>query len=260
MMTDETQADARHTQRTTEADESTSLERDWIDEHIFDEADEMLDTLAEFVVRQLGQALIQQGSATLVATGGGTPKPLYTRLQRMDVDWSKVVVTLSDERWVAPTDPRSNQKLIQESLLVGLAGRAAFVPLLTSHKDPSEAERVLGQRLNTLSKPYNLTILGMGSDGHIASLFPDCPEIQTGLTSVEPCIGVHPAKTDTPRLSLTLREILNSPRIVLLITGQEKWDVYQDALSDLDSQDYSALPVRALLAQQRVPIHVFWSP
>ena len=239
--------------------ESSVGERDWIDENLFDDSEVMLDRLADFMVQQLNHALIQQGSATMIATGGNTPKPLYARLQRMDLDWSKVVITLSDERWVPPTDPRSNQKMIQQSLLIGLAGRAAFVPLLTSHEEPVSAERVVAQRLNTLSKPYSLTLLGMGSDGHFASLFPDCPEIRAGLMRTEPCIGVYPKKTDTPRMSLTLHEILNSQRIVLLFTGQDKWDVYQEALSDLESPSLT-LPIRALLSQQRVPIHVFWSP
>jgi 6-phosphogluconolactonase len=235
------------------------MERDWLDEHIFDDAEVMLDKLADFVAQQLGQALIQQSTAAMVVSGGGTPKPLYTRLQRMDVDWSKVTITLSDERWVPPTDPQSNQKMIQETLMMGLAGRAALVPLLTSHDDPTRAEAVVAQRLNTLAKPYNLTILGMGADGHFASLFPDCPEIKLGFETTQPCIGVHPKKTETPRMSLTLHELLNSQRIILLFTGQEKWDVYQQALSDLEG-DVLSLPIRALLAHQRVPVQIFWAP
>jgi 6-phosphogluconolactonase len=235
------------------------VERDWLDEHIFDDSEVMLDSLADFVAQQLTHALMQQSTANMVVSGGSTPKPLYTRLQRKDEDWSKVTITLSDERWVSPTDPQSNQKMIQETLLMGLAGRAALVPLLTSHEEPARAEAVVAQRLNTLSKPYNLTLLGMGTDGHIASLFPDSPEIEAGFESTQPCIGVYPKKTETPRMSLTLQELLNSQRIVLLITGQDKWDVYQKALSDLDG-DALSLPVRALLAQKRVPVQIFWAP
>lgn len=247
------------TDQQSQPGKDATVERDWLDEHLFDDAEVMLDRLAEFVSQQLSQSLIQHSTATMVVSGGSTPKPLYTRLQRMDVDWSKVTITLSDERWVPPTDPQSNQKMIQETLLMGLAGRAALVPLLTSHEDPSRAEAVVSQRLNTLAKPYNLTILGMGTDGHFASLFPDSPEIQAGFETTQPCIGVHPKKTETPRMSLTLHELLNSQRIILLINGQEKWDVYQQALSDLDGDVYS-LPIRALLAQKRVPVQIFWAP
>ncbi len=233
---------------------------DWISEHVFADASVLFDEACDFVVKQLNNALIRQSNASMVVSGGQTPRALYERLQRVDLDWFKVSLTLSDERWLPLSHVDSNQNMIQEYLLKGLASRANFLPLMTNHCNPHSAVDVVSERLRSLSKPYNLVILGMGEDGHVASLFPDSDQIQSAFVSSDCCLAIHPSAAPYARLSLTLSELLNTQRILLLIQGDKKWQLYQDILQNLYEGDPLALPVKGILAQKRVPVHVFWAP
>ena len=208
----------------------------------------LADAAAHAVAGQLADGLKTHPRASLVATGGRAPGPVYDRLTTAPIDWARVLVTLSDERCVAPDDPQSNARLVRERLLVGAAARAHLIPLWP--KPQAAALAAL--------QPFDAVMLGMGEDGHIASLLPGDPALARHLdptgealvAEVPPGLGAPPL----PRITLTLKALLAARAIFLLIAGATKREVIDRALAGED------LPVRALLIQNDVPVRVLWSP
>lgn len=208
----------------------------------------LADQAAERTIELLHSAIEARGAATLVATGGSTPGPVYDRLARADLDWSRVTVTLSDERWVDPISADSNERLVRERLLTGYAARSHFVPL-KGRGSPEEDAAAASQALAQLPRPFDVVLLGMGEDGHIASLFPGSPALPLGLhpgdrapvIAVPAGVGRAPAQ---PRLSLTLPALKSAGRVLLLFTGRRKFDVLEAALQRPDPHIY---PVCAIL-------------
>jgi 6-phosphogluconolactonase len=213
---------------------------------ILPNSDALADAAADAIEAALQGALDARGRASLVATGGRSPAPVYDRLASADLDWSHVAVTLSDERQVDADSPHSNARLLRERLFVGLAARAQFLPLT------DYAERVLIKLL-----PFDAVMLGMGEDGHIASLIPGSPVMAHAMDpDGEALTAESPQGFGSPpvaRITLTLAALLRSRAIFLLITGEAKRQVILDALGGAD------LPVRAILQQDRVPVRVFWT-
>jgi 6-phosphogluconolactonase len=194
----------------------------------------------------LRRAIGERGRASLVATGGRSPGPVYDRLAEARLDWARVVVTLSDERCVGEDDPDSNARLVRERLLVGAAARAHLVPLW-----PEPEPAVLAAL-----RPFDAMLLGMGEDGHIASLIPGDPGLEAGLTEPGPTRPV-PAGLGKPplaRITLTLPTLLDSRAIFVLIAGEAKRRVIERAVAGED------LPVGRLLSQARAPVRIFWRP
>jgi 6-phosphogluconolactonase len=209
------------------------------------------------IVAALEDRLDEGGRATFVASGGSTPTPVYQQLRDRPIDWGRVDVTLSDERWVAPTSPESNERMLREQLLQGRAAAAKFTPLYCPAGDASTSADVAEAIVEDLM-PFDSVLLGMGDDGHFASLFPGSSALSDALDleTVRRCIGVPAAvpAPPQPRISLTLKAIVDSRLILLLITGEEKKAVLDRALAGAD------LPVRALLMQERAPVHIYWAP
>ena len=207
----------------------------------------MADAAAHAVAAQLSVGLAARGRASLVATGGRSPGPVYDRLKDADLDWAHVAVTLSDERQVDVDSPNANLRLLRERLFVGEAARAHYLPL-TDYAEP--ALRAL--------MPFDAVLLGMGEDGHIASLIPGSPVMAEAMDpDGKALVAESPAgfgSPPVPRITLTLAALLQSRAIFLLIAGEAKRQVVADALAGAD------LPVRAILDQTRVPIRVFWTP
>jgi 6-phosphogluconolactonase len=201
------------------------------------------------IARQLHEGLETHARASLVATGGRSPGPVFDRLIRQPgVDWARVVVTLSDERCVPADDPDSNARLVRERLLTGEGRKAHFLPLWP--EPPAAALEAIA--------PFDAVMLGMGDDGHIASLIPGDPGLaramDPGCESMTVSVPAGLGKPPVARISLTLRSLLQARRIFLLIAGAAKREVIARAEAGAD------LPVRALIAQTRVPVRVFWSP
>jgi len=196
------------------------------------------------------------GAASLVLPGGTTPERLLELLADEAVDWSKVTVTLSDERWVDSDSRDSNERLLRERLFRGPAAAAHFVPLKSPHTESAEQDAALASLTLGAMPSFDRVVLGMGSDGHCASLFPDSPQLDAALdmASALPCMALETAASPYPRLSLTLPRLLNCSELVLQICGEEKRHVLERALY----ADHAA-PVAALFGQN-VPISVYWAP
>lgn len=234
-----------------------------IDLQKFNDRPAMITALAEHIVSALREAVNMRGAATLIVSGGSTPKALFEVLAASELPWQQVTISLADERWIDPASPDSNEYLVRTSLLVDKAAAAKFVPLKTRRGSPRQSESACETALKKIPSPFDLVLLGMGDDGHTASLFPQAEGLDAALdlNSGRQCKAVTPknlpAHAPYPRMTLTLPRLLNSRWIVLLITGQSKLGVYQQALA---AHDVAAMPVGAILRQQRTPVSVFWAP
>jgi 6-phosphogluconolactonase len=227
----------------------------------FDNAESMVAALANEIVAGLTDGVRRKDAASFVASGGTTPGILFDALARREAPWNKIFVTTTDERWVSREDDRSNEKLIRTRLLTGHASAASFVPLMTQHATPVEAEAEVDRAIGNMPRPFDVTLLGMGNDGHMASLFPGAKELALALDLGSPALVSAIAPPDVARtglrMSLTLRAILASRSIVVLIRGEEKMKTFRTAMSGADT---SEMPIRAVLHQSAVPVEVYWSP
>ena len=212
----------------------------------------LADAAAEAVADLLARALAERGRASLVGTGGTSPGPVYDRLSQADLDWAHVAVTLSDERHVDVSSPNSNARLLRERLFVGPAAAAQYLPLT------DYAEGVLRKLL-----PFDAVMLGMGEDGHMASLIPGSPVMAHAMDlGGQALTAESPAGFGSPpvaRITLTLAALLQSRAIFLLIAGEAKRQVIAEA-ANLGSGAGADYPVRAILNQDRVPVRIFWTP
>jgi 6-phosphogluconolactonase len=204
---------------------------------------------AEGIASQLVQGLQTRGRASLVATGGRSPGPVFDQLlQAPGIDWARVVVTLSDERCVGEDDPASNAAAVRARLLTGEGAKAHFLPLWP-RPDPAALEALL---------PFDAAMLGMGEDGHIASLIPGDPGLAAAMDPDAPALTVSvPAGLGKPplaRISLTFSALLRARAVFLLVAGAAKREIITRAEAGAD------LPAAALIAQTRVPVRVLWSP
>lgn len=208
-------------------------------------------------VQALQAGIAARGRGRLVATGGRSPGPVYDLLRFAELDWRRVDVTLSDERFVSPDHPASNEALVRERLLQDAAASARFIPLWRPVSTAGACADLAEADVAALA-PFDMTLLGMGGDGHVASLIPGTAGLATAMApdSRRYCQGLDAAIGDPPlqRITLTLAALLQSKAILILISGAEKRQVLSQALAGAD------MPVSALLTQSRVPVRVFWTP
>lgn len=229
-------------------------------EQRFADAEGLAQALAERVAEKLSAAVEARGKASLVVSGGRTPLPFFERLKNQSVPWSSVWITLADERWVDPGHPDSNEGLVRGSLLDGSAAEAHFIGLKTAAANPEDGQAACAEALEAMPRPFDVVVLGMGDDGHTASLFPQAPQLDAALDlgNARVCMGIDPVTARHPRMTLTLSALLDSCWIVLHLVGESKWQVYRQAHAA--ASPIKELPIRAVLHQDKVPVDVYWSP
>jgi 6-phosphogluconolactonase len=173
--------------------------------------------VAEDAAADIAEAL-RDGARTLVLTGGTTPQRCYELLAELDVEWGRVAVLFGDERCVPPTDPESNYRMVKQLLLDKVS--PATVYRMPAELGPDVGADEYAQVIELVA-PLDLLILGVGEDGHIASLFPGHPALKAdGLT-----IGIHDSPKPPPeRVTLTLEAIRDAGRVIILATGAGKAD------------------------------------
>jgi 6-phosphogluconolactonase len=228
-------------------------------ERRFPDAATLIKTLAADIAAALEDGLGAGRGASLVVAGGRTPAPVFEALSRIDLDWEDVYVSLTDERWVEATNENSNECLVRRHLLRNAAARANLVGLKNRARDPQSGAATAWSAVADMPRPFDFVLLGMGDDGHMASLFPHSPGLDIGLDLKRHpgCIGMTAPTEPRARLSLNLRALVDSRRIAVLIVGESKWATYQRARKPGPIAD---MPVRALSLQQNVPVTVFWAP
>ncbi|MFO7304006.1 MAG: 6-phosphogluconolactonase [Gammaproteobacteria bacterium] len=231
----------------------------WIHEHRFPDTTALARALAGEIKVDLEEAIAARGSASLVVSGGRTPVRLFEHLRDERIDWGKVWITLADERWVDTASEASNERLVRQHLLVGPAAAAHFVGLKNPAPTPEAGAQWASRALTRVPRPYDLVLLGMGEDGHTASLFPSSLALAKGLdlTAAPGCLAVNALQAPHARITLNLRALLDSRRIVIHFEGTVKWQVYQKARLPGSTAE---LPIRSVLHQKEVPVDVFWAP
>jgi 6-phosphogluconolactonase len=225
----------------------------------FTDIESLSRTLSGQIAAALRTAIAARGLASLVVSGGKSPITLFEMLRSETLDWSSVCIALADERWVDPSDPDSNEKLVRDVLLKDAAAAARFLGLKNGAPTPDMGAVSAWQTFARVPRPFDVVVLGMGDDGHTASLFPGSPNLSKALNSsaAAGCVGMRAPAAPQPRLSLNLSALLDSRRIVLAIPGKDKWPVYIAACADGPIED---MPVRAVLRQSHTPVEVMWSP
>ena len=228
-----------------------------ITESRFHSTDELTIVLADFIETELKRAVVARGNASLVVSGGNTPRPLLETLSQRSLPWHKITITLADERWVDSSSAASNEAMIRETLLQDPAAEAHFIPLKNSAETAAEGQAMCQETFAGLTGPFDIVILGMGEDGHTASLFPGVSGSALDSNSTALCESIIPADAPHERMTLTARALLNSRKLILHIVGDSKWQVYQDAMSEGSADE---MPIRIVLHQEKVPVLVYWSP
>jgi 6-phosphogluconolactonase len=211
---------------------------------------------ADKIVELLDGSIASRGAASLVVAGGTTPQPIFNRLSQMHLDWPKVHVGLTDERWVKASHRDSNAHLVRHSLLRNQAKSAHFHPLYIDKPRPSAAIAEAERTINAMPRPFDVVLLGMGTDGHFASLFPGLPETKAGLDLHNPalCVAVDKQQNGYARLSLTISALLHSRLILVAISGRPKRTVALQALAGANGT-----PIATLLSHRKDDLEFLWT-
>ncbi|QLG86811.1 6-phosphogluconolactonase [Chitinibacter bivalviorum] len=225
--------------------------------HEFSNKETLDQQLAATIADELKKAIAARGTAGLAVSGGRTPAGMFKALRNSDLDWSRVVITLVDERWVQPDHADSNERLTRENLLQDGAAAATFVSLVNTQATPHEALAEIEARLAKMPNPIDVVILGMGDDGHTASLFPAAAELEAACESTALLAAVTPPVAPHQRITLTLPTIVKSPKVLVHITGESKKELLLNAMA-ANVALTEQYPIRRVLDQ--VPLaNVFWA-
>jgi 6-phosphogluconolactonase len=232
-------------------------------EHSFGSVADLSAALAADVTQRLQQALAERGNATLAVSGGKSPVPVFAALRQQPLNWSQVTVLLVDERVVPHTHADSNTALVHQHLLQDQAAAARFVTLFEETADLADLAsdnrgleqlvQAANRRLAALHWPLDVVLLGMGEDGHTASLFPGAPGLAHALQSPEALAWVRPATAPHARITLTLPRLLQARHVALSISGDTKRAVYAQACTAASE----ALPVSLVLHGRSTPVHTW---
>ncbi|MDO6681458.1 MULTISPECIES: 6-phosphogluconolactonase [unclassified Oceanobacter] len=228
----------------------------------FDSASILAKQLADAVSLCLKERVAQKGRACLAVSGGNTPKAFFEELGKRALPWSQILVTLVDERWVDESDPSSNAGLVKAHLLQGPAAAAYFLPLKNAALTPTagfmDCENSLHEQISRL----DVAVLGMGTDGHTASWFPQSAALERCLDEGGSAWSspVVDAELELPRMTLTWAMLSQCQNIFLHFEGAEKQAVFEAACDPGQQQNIAAMPVRTLLYQSQVPLSIFRTP
>lgn len=212
----------------------------------------LAEDLAEIVAEQLQDAIAENGHASLAVPGGTTPGPFLTALAAQELDWSKVQVMLTDERFVAEESPRSNTRLLRETLLQGRAAAATLVPMVMAGDMPEDVLPALEAGIKP-ALPLDVVVLGMGEDMHTASLFPGADRLTEAMAEDAPVL--LPMRADgagEPRLTLTAPVLQAANHVHVLITGAPKMAALMKAF---EAGPVAEAPIRVVLALPDTEIH-----
>lgn len=220
--------------------------------HAFETNDLYVTALSARIIDILRTAIQRDGSACMAVSGGHSPIALFQALNRADLAWQHVHIRLVDERFVNPYNPDSNEHLVRTYLLQNNAASARFTGLIS---DPTSLDASL-QQANKQDQPLTLAILGMGEDGHTASLFPKAAQLEQGLSpdTKQRYLHVTPPVAAYERISMSLTALLGTQQLILAISGSTKRDIYQQAAKQASRQ----FPVSFVLNQNKAPIDIYW--
>jgi len=209
---------------------------------------------------RIGQLLIQSiaenGCASIAVSGGRSPIGLFEELSKINLDWSKVELTLVDERWVDAKNEDSNELLVRKHLIKNKATQVKFFPIKSSEKSVKEGQILYEKVLQQVKLPFDVIVLGMGDDGHAASLFPCCKELSQAMDpdNQQKCIVTKPKNAPYERISLTFSTISKAKNLILHMRGSSKLHTFEHAMT---LKDAKKMPIYAFTEQ---PLAIYWNP
>ena len=217
----------------------------------FKSREAMVEMASKHIAEAVIAAVAGRGEASLMLSGGSSPRPVYEALSEMDLPWEKVTIGLVDDRWIERGQAGSNETFLDQTLLKGKAKAATFIGLKTHASNPAEGVKGSESQLASIARPFDVCVMGMGLDGHTASWFPNSKGLKEALDPDNPntVIAIDargcPVAGDHPdRISLTLSAVMASKQIILMIPGAGKSDVFKTS----DSKSVYDAPVKALRA------------
>ncbi|MGB1237665.1 MAG: 6-phosphogluconolactonase [Pseudomonadales bacterium] len=216
-------------------------------------SEEQASYLCQCVADILQRAVDSRGQATLAVSGGSTPTLFFQQLSEKNLPWESITITLVDERWVASDHCDSNQQLVENHLLQNLAKKATFAPLYSSVRTASEHAEYLNQH-TPVTLPIDVLMLGMGNDGHTASLFPCSTQLQAGLSTQDNYIAVEPTSAAHWRMSLSAECIEQAEHVFLQLKGQDKMATLRQACKADTSLE---MPIQRFLTSE---LTIAWCP
>lgn len=196
---------------------------------------ELENTLSEQIIKDLSEAIKQNGRASILVSGGSTPIELFRKLSLFDIAWDKVEIGLVDERFVPTNDEASNEKLVREKLLVNFASKAVFTGMIYFSNDLFQNLEKVEEAYYNFSQKITVSILGMGGDGHTASLFPDNKSSRDNLMDLDKSMVLNTLSPSSPRRRVSCGKnlLLSSEKLYLMIVGEQKLAVLNQS-STLD--------------------------
>jgi len=198
-------------------------------EHRYHTPAKLDQALCDYISQQLGDAVAARSSASLVVSGGSTPKGLFQLLTKSELPWHCITVMLADERWVPTDHPDSNEKMVRELLLQGQASAATFISLVSDFPHEKQNLASVTANLEDLGT-FDVVVLGMGGDMHTASLFPCSSELEEGLTTADSALMTHPTTAPHARISLSRQRLANTRHGLIHIVGDDKRAVLNSAI------------------------------
>jgi len=221
--------------------------------NVFNKVENLVENLVKEVSYILENALLEKNCASFLVSGGNTPKLFFQELSKVKIDWSRVKIGLVDERWIESSNKDSNAYLVNQFLLQNEAKNAEFIPLFIKDKDCFSSDDICSDIYKKAFFQSDILILGMGNDGHTASLFPKSIKLKEAenLNTTKFCISIDPVTASYKRMSLTLKSILESKNIFLLLQGEEKLKIYDEALKSEDKYPIS----KVLFNAQQIKVY-----
>lgn len=187
----------------------------------YPDAEMMMMDLADKLASELSSALRANDTASLAVPGGTTPGPIFDSLCAVDLDWARVQVMLTDERWVPETSERSNTRLLRERLLTDRAAAATYLPLYADAPTPEEKLPELAANLSP-ALPLTVALLGMGADMHTASIFPGADQLDLALHGSDRLVAMRAPGAPEPRITLSAAVLNAAMSRHIVIVGGEK--------------------------------------
>ena len=212
--------------------------------------------LSQNINEILVETIKKRGRVSMAVSGGSTPISLFKVLSHLGLDWSKVDLTLVDDRWVSSDHKDSNELLVKSHLIKNKAVNVNFVPLKNNASTAKEGQTSSEEALKSFLLPFDIVVLGMGTDGHTASLFPCSEEINSAmdLNNNDFLVATTPTSAPYERLGMTAKAIMDAKSVFLHLNGSSKLHTLEKAM---DLKDAYKMPIYGFLENG---LDIYWSP
>lgn len=208
----------------------------------YPDSEMMMIDLADKLASALENALLTHDTVSFAVPGGTTPGPIFDSICDVHLEWDRVQVMLTDERWVDEASDRSNTRLLKQRLLTGRAAAAQYVPLYNGAATPEDGLPALQDGLSK-TLPIDVMLLGMGADMHTASIFPGADQLERALTGDDLLVAMRAPGAPEPRITLSAQVLKSAISRHIVIIGAEK----RAALEKAKTLSPQEAPVAAIL-------------